>query len=424
MTDFSINHVCSPVARIKSHIKNFNYPMQDQPSNSKALKSNYVPTTAFYRQIVDSLQDYSIFTLDKELNINSWSAGSEKIFGYEEAEVIGRHFEIIFTRQDIEKGIPERETAKALKEGRATDNRWHICKDGSEFYAYGLVFPLIGADGEMLGYVKILRDLTERKNNEDAIKNYIKELEELNTHKESVLAILSHDLRSPLSGIIGTAAYLKSNFEKMEKGKVREMLDLLHQASQDELNMLDYLVEWARIKYAAEVFSPTKIELAQYVKKVFDTLNETASLHTINLHHEIKENDMVFADGKMLLSVIQNIVSNAIKHTQPGGKVTVSAKNEEGRTIIQIKDTGMGMSKEIQEKLFTPQLKTLSSARKENKGAGIGLLLVKGFLERNGGEIWVESVEGEGSSFYFTLPINKPADKIESASKIDFDKLP
>ena len=84
----------------------------------------------------------------------------------------------------------------------------------------------------------------------------------------------------------------------------------------------------------------------------------------------------------------------------------------------------MGMSKEIQEKLFTPQLKTLSSARKENKGAGIGLLLVKGFLERNGGEIWVESVEGEGSSFYFTLPINKPADKIESASKIDFDKLP
>jgi two-component system CheB/CheR fusion protein len=109
---------------------------------------------------------------------------------------------IIFTEEDIQNGIPQTEIKAALLEGRATDNRWHICKDQSLFYAYGLVFPAYWNRREMLGYVKILRDLTDRKKSEDAIKKYVKELEDLNAHKENVLAIVSHDLRSPLSGII------------------------------------------------------------------------------------------------------------------------------------------------------------------------------------------------------------------------------
>ncbi|MCC7025917.1 MAG: PAS domain S-box protein [Saprospiraceae bacterium] len=396
--------------------------MEDKQDKPKILKNKYIPTAEFYSQIIDSLQDYSIFTLDKEFIINSWSSGSTKIFGYETEEIIGEPFDLIFTDEDLKKGVPKKEIETALKEGRATDNRWHITKDKSLFYAYGLVFPLIGLEGELLGYVKILRDLTDRKQSEDAIKNYIRELEELNTHKESVLAILSHDLRSPLSAIIGTAKYLKENFHKMKPDAVQEMLDLLCKSSTDELEMLDYLVEWARIKFAAEVFSPTKIKLTEYINKVFETLNETASTNSINLQNEIEENTSVFADGKMLISIIQNIVSNAIKHMKKGGIITVSTKSKDDKIIVQIKDTGIGMSKEIMAKLFTPQIKTLSETRKKDKGAGIGLLLVKGFLEKNGGEIWVESVEGEGSSFYFTLPIEKPLYKIGSSDEIMFDE--
>ncbi|MDO9001181.1 MAG: PAS domain-containing sensor histidine kinase [Bacteroidota bacterium] len=396
--------------------------MKNKQDNPKILKNKYLPTAEFYSQIIDSLQDYSIFTLDKEFKINSWSAGSTKIFGYEVDEVIGEPFDLIFTDEDLKKGIPKREIQTALKEGRATDNRWHIAKDKSLFYAFGLVFPLISLDGVMIGYVKILQDLTYRKQSEDSIKKYVKELEDLNTHKESVMAILSHDLRSPLSSIIGTAKYLKENFHKMKADSVQEMLDLLYKSSTDELEMLDYLVEWARIKYASDIFSPTKIKLTEYINKVFETLNEAASINTINLHHEIEENTSVFADGKMLISIIQNIVSNAIKHTGKGGAITVSAKCKDDKIIVQVKDTGIGMSKEIMEKIFTPQLKALSETRKKDKGAGIGLLLVKGFLEKNGGEIWVESIEGEGSSFYFTLPIEKPLHKIGSSDEIMFDE--
>jgi len=103
--------------------------------------------------------------------------------------------------------------------------------------------------------------------------------------------------------------------------------------------MLDYLLEWARIKYASEAFTPKKVELVQYVKKVFETLNEVAEIAAINLHNEIEENTTVFADEKMLLSVIQNIVSNAIRHSIKGGKITVTAKKKEDKIIIQIKDT-------------------------------------------------------------------------------------
>ncbi|WP_309641107.1 PAS domain-containing sensor histidine kinase [Flavobacterium sp.] len=388
---------------------------------TKVLKEQYVPTAEFYSQIIDSLQDYSIFTVDKELNINSWNSGATKIFQYETDEIIGKPFEVIFTKEDKIAGVPKQEIDLALKMGRSVDVRWHACKDGKIFYADGLVFPLKSIDGEVIGYVKILRDITSRKISEDAIKKYSKELEELNLHKENVLAILSHDLRSPLAGIIQAAEYLKLNFDTIAPALAKDLLNEFHKATINELNMLDYLVEWARIKYAADAFVPAKIELIHSVEKVFQSLKETAAINTINLHHDIEENCNVFADEKMLLSILQNIVSNAIKHSHSGGEITLSAKKSTDMMIVVIKDTGIGMSKEIQDKLFTPQVKSLSKAVEENKGAGIGLLLVKGFLEKNGGRIWVESEVGKGSSFYFTLPIDKPSKNIDRLEKTEVD---
>lgn len=390
-----------------STIKNQNIVMQKEKVSPKQLKSKYVPSAEFYSQIIDSLQDYSIFTLDRDLKINSWNSGSAKIFGWETDEIIGEDFDIIFTQEDLDLNIQKAEIQISLSKGRATDNRWHVKKDGSRFFAYGLVFPLIGADGDWIGFVKILRDLTENQKSQEVINTYIKDLEDLNTHKESVLAIISHDLRTPLTGIIGLVTHLLENVKEMTAEELNEMLELLLKTSKDELEMLDYLVEWARIKYATETFAPQKIDLAEFVQKVFDRIKETAQLNKITLVSQINKNETVFADRKMLLSVLQNLISNAIKHTLPGGEIKISAKRNETKIIVQVKDSGIGMSNKILEKLFKPQLKALSEPRKKNKGAGIGLLLSKGFLERNGGKIWVESTEGQGSSFYFTLPMDK-----------------
>jgi signal transduction histidine kinase len=265
------------------------------------------------------------------------------------------------------------------------------------------VYPLTGDDGKLKGYVKILRDLTERQNAE----KYAKELEELSVHKQSILFILSHDFRSHLTGVTGTAEYLNTNFDKMDKIKAKEMIELLFTTSKEELNLLDHLVDWARIKYAEEPFAPTKIGLYNYVKKVFEALNKNVVANDIHLHNDIEENINVFADGDMLLSILRNLISNAIKYSNKGGKILVAAKRKENKIIIEIKDNGIGITKEIQNKLFTPQITTISDTWKKDKKPGIDLLLSKGYVERNGGKIWVESIEGEGSSFYFTLPTDK-----------------
>ena len=388
--------------------------MKNEKSKSKGLQGQHILSAEFFSRVVDSLPDYSIFTVDKELKINSWSSGSTQLFQYGVEEIMGKHFEIIFTEEDKKNGIPKSESAKALKEGKAEDNRWHIRKDGSKFYAYGQVYPLIGEDGEMKGYVKILRDLTERRNAE----KYAKEVEELSVHKQSILFILSHDLRSLLTGVTGISAYLNTNFDKMDKVKAKEMLELLHKTSVEELNLLDYLVEWARIKYAADAFAPTKIELHKYVRKVFDALNEKATANKIHLNIEVEKNINVFADGEMLLSVLLSLISNAIKYSHKGGKISVTAKSKDDEIIIEIKDAGIGITKEIKDKLFTPQITTISDTWKKDKEGGIDLLLSKGYVEINGGKIWVDSVEGEGSSFYFTLPVDKSLDKTVDADKI------
>ncbi|MBC8005851.1 MAG: HAMP domain-containing histidine kinase, partial [Verrucomicrobia bacterium] len=153
------------------------------------------------------------------------------------------------------------------------------------------------------------------------------------------------------------------------------------------------------------------LDLSNYIRKAFNIFSEHAAVNSISLQNEVPGGTAVFADKKMLLSILQNLLSNALKHSRPMGIINVSATIQDGKVLVKVEDTGTGMPKEKLEKLFKPQLKPLSNLRKEDKGAGIGLLLVKGFVEKNGGEICAESIEGQGTTFYFTLPNGETSEK-------------
>lgn len=377
--------------------------MVNESTIPKVLQKAYIPTAEFYSQVIDSLLDYSIFTMDTELIINSWNTGAKSIFQYEPEEILGKPFHSIFTDSDIAEGIPEKEIELAITEGKAIDNRWHVCKDGKKIFAYGLVFPLLGIDGEMLGFVKILRDITEKKTTADAIDVYVKDLEILNTHKESVISILSHDLRSPLAGFISLLEHTRTNLHEINQTELENILDLLYSSALKELDQLDHLVEWGRIKYASETFFPVKTNLNHIVKKVFALLSENTLAKNIELVSRVEETFTVCADTKMLQSILQNLISNAIKFSKAEGVITIAAIQQESVSVIAVNDTGIGMDQQMLEHLFTPQLSVLTERRSNNTGAGIGLLLTKNLVEKHGGEIWAESKEQEGTSFFFSL---------------------
>lgn len=396
--------------------------MSNDSTIPKILQTAYIPTAEFYSQVIDSLLDYSIFTMNTELVINSWNSGAKGIFQYEANEILGKPFHSIFTEADIAAGIPEKEIHIAIEEGKAVDNRWHICKDGKMFFAYGLVFPLLGVDGAMLGFVKILRDITEKKTTADAIDVYVKDLEILNTHKESVIAILSHDLRSPLAGFISLLEHTRINLHEISKIELENILDLLHSSALKELDQLDHLVEWGRIKYASETFSPLKFNLTTLIKKVFGILSENILAKNIRLITTVEDPFMVVADFKMLQSILQNIIANAIKYSNYEGTITISAIQRENSPIISVADAGIGMNEETLARIFTPQLNILSERRSGNSGAGIGLLLTKNLVEKHGGKIWAESKEREGTVFYFSLSAdNNTEDSLKENRKAFFE---
>ena len=293
-----------------------------------------------------------------------------------------------------------------LKEKFAIDRRWHIFKDKSRNFSSSLINPIINSLGKILSINKVTLKIVGGEESHDDLNKQIKDLEELNEHKENILSLIAHDLRSPLASIISIADHLKSNFTTIEPAEASKMINYLYDSSKEELFKLDSLVEWARVKYASETFSPKNIAMRQSVNKVLNTLKQPATENNIKLYNTIPLNITVFADEKMLDSILQNIISNAIKYSHNGDQISLNVIKEKKEIIIEVKDNGIGMSNEVKAKLFTPQMEILSKVRKEKKGAGIGLLMTKKFIEKNGGRIWVKSEIGIGTTFFFTLPIN------------------
>ncbi|NCA77737.1 MAG: cyclic nucleotide-binding domain-containing protein [Alphaproteobacteria bacterium] len=236
-----------------------------------------------------------------------------------------------------------------------------------------------------------------------------RELIELNATKDKFFSIIAHDLRSPITTLISLAEVLRTDIDLITVDETHEILTSLHSLSRNYLKLLDNLLQWARIQTGRMVADPQPFDLIPIINEVIDFYKVTAGEKRVNLVSRVSGTLTVIADPNMIKTVLRNLISNALKYTAMDGTVTIATGREPGFATVIVSDTGLGMTPTAIESLFKLE-KTFSTAGTANeKGTGLGLILCKEFIEKNGGKISVESEYGQGSTFSFTVPFREGA---------------
>jgi PAS domain S-box-containing protein len=249
-----------------------------------------------------------------------------------------------------------------------------------------------------------IRDITERKKNELYLKETVARLREVNNNKDKFFSIISHDLRRPFSCIIGYSNLLAEYVQEKQYDKIEEYANVIQNSSWRAMDLLLNLVEWSQSQMGRIAFNPANIDLHSFIREGVELSKDFARQKSITVSWELPGTITLFADRSMLNVVFRNLISNAIKFTQPGGKVSISAQLRSEDILISVTDNGVGIDNSVINKLFRSEERHSTIGTQKEMGSGLGLLLCKEFIEKHGGKIWVESMLGVGSTFFFTIP--------------------
>jgi signal transduction histidine kinase len=243
------------------------------------------------------------------------------------------------------------------------------------------------------------------KQAEEEIKLKNDQLQKTNAEKDKFFSIIAHDLRSPLSGVLGLTEIIANDSEDFSQSELTELGKSMHQSVSTLFKLLENLLEWAQMQKGSLSFSPKEFDLFKLVSQSVDTIYQRAIQKGITLTNEIPSSIKVNADEKMINTVLRNFLSNAVKFTRRDGKVIVRAKTIDNQMVeVSVTDTGIGMSEKNVKKLFKIEEKVSSQGTEGEPSTGLGLLLCKEFVEKHDGKVWAESQQNIGSTFYFTLP--------------------
>ncbi|MBM2815684.1 MAG: response regulator receiver sensor signal transduction histidine kinase [Ignavibacteria bacterium] len=233
------------------------------------------------------------------------------------------------------------------------------------------------------------------------------QLKELNAAKDKFFSIVAHDLKNPLSGFISFSEMLAKDIALLSKEDITDMLKEMSNSARSLFKLLENLLQWSRLQRGVMEFNPDNFNLHEITEMNIDVVRINASNKQISINNNVPQDIFTYCDVNMSNTIIRNLITNSIKFTNPGGNITIYAENFDERFIkICVKDTGVGMSQETIDKLFKIEFNLSSRGTADEIGTGLGLILCKDLVDKNGGNIWVESQPEQGSSFFFTLPIN------------------
>lgn len=371
--------------------------MDEQNSNRSGDLTN-LQAADLYRMQVRELRNYAMFMLDPRGIITSWNSGVEQLFGYSEKEWIGQHASMIFTPAEKAVEVCESEMQRAQDTGSATDIRWHRHKDGSEFFANGFMNALHDERGTLIGYAKIMSDETARKQLQDS-------LTESNTALEQFAYVASHDLQEPLRTMTVFAQLLSTRYGKMLDAEANKVLDFIIAGAVRMGSLIQDLLAYARLTTENE--RPSSIALDEDLEAALTHLDQAITESGATITHDPLPTLPV--DRGQMVRLFQNLIGNAVKYRKPNqpSNVHISAEQKGADWVISIRDNGIGFDPEFASIIFLP-FKRLHSAEKY-PGTGVGLAICRRIVQAHGGRIWAESVPGEGTTFFFTLPVESRA---------------
>ncbi len=356
-----------------------------------------------FRSLVENVDDI-IYTMDKTGKFTYVSPKWEKWMGYKPEEVIGTTFEHYVHPEDLGKCVEYYKQVFYFKKMPAVLEFRVIKKDGSIRWQASNGSPFYNKNGEVTHIFGIARDITTRKETEHKLRTHMDGLKNSIESKDRYFSLLAHDLRSPFHIFLNLSELLSEGIEHLSKSEIIKLSKQLNIALHKQYELLTDLLDWSGIESNQLAFNPETLLLYEEVMKVFDSVSALAQEKDIQLSCEVNGDFEVYADPRVLRTLIRNLVSNSIKFTNNGGWVKINATNKGNYVEIVVVDNGVGMDHTVVENLFKPDFHTSTLGTNNEKGTGLGLRFCKQAVEKHSGTIQVESKPYQGSTFLITLP--------------------
>ena len=359
---------------------------------------------ARFRLLVENVEDYAIFMLSPEGLVESWNAGAQRIKGYTEADIVGRHFRTFYPPEVQESGHPERELEIALREGHYEEEGWRVRKDGSRFWANVLITAVHDEAGRHVGFAKITRDTTARRAMlEDreatavALAEANAQLERAAEDQAHFLAVTAHELRTPVGVLAGTAEMLAQHGEDLEDDERRELLAGMSSSAARLRRLLTDLLTASRLQASALELEVETVDAADLVAGAADAARRTWPDARIEASAE--RGLLVRGDRDRLAQAVDNLIANALRHGAPPVRVSARAGEGDGRAVeVVVRDAGPGVAEEMRDRLFSR-----FATGRGGGGTGLGLYIVRQLARSHDGDA-AYVPDAEGGSFVISLP--------------------